>query len=144
MTDTLHIVCPSCAAVNRLPRAKLGARGKCGQCRAALFPGRPIALSHALFGKHVESNGIPVLVDFWAAWCAPCKMMEPVFEQAAMQLEPYVRLARVNTEEEHDLALQHSIRSIPTLILFAQGRESARISGAMDLHSLLAWTREHL
>ena len=144
MSEALHIVCPHCDAVNRIPADKLDARPKCGKCHQPLFTGAPLALDTARFQRHLERNDIPLLVDFWAEWCGPCKMMAPVFEQAAGQLEPRVRLVKVDTDREQALASSLGIRGIPTLILFRGGREVARTSGATNLQGLLAWVRQHL
>ncbi len=117
---------------------------KCGKCHQPLFTGRPITGNQACFSHHLTRNNIPLLVDFWADWCGPCKMMAPFFQQAAGELEPEVRLIKINTQEEPNLASVYGIRSIPTLVLFKGGTEAARVSGAMDLRGLLAWTRQIL
>ncbi|OZA29152.1 MAG: thiol reductase thioredoxin [Hydrogenophilales bacterium 17-61-9] len=139
MSDSRHIVCPHCHAVNRVPAARLAQNPKCGQCHQPLFSGHPVALTEATFARHIQRSDIPVLVDFWAPWCGPCKMMAPQFEQAARMLEPRVRLAKVDTEAEQQLGAQFGIRSIPTLALFSGGREIARQPGAMGAQEIVHW-----
>lgn len=141
MADPLHIVCPHCDAVNRLAQERLSDRPVCGKCSRELFMAKPLDATGARFAKHIERNDIPVLVDFWAAWCGPCKMMAPAFHQAAQRLEPSVRLLKVNTENAQDLAARFNIRSIPTLALFYRGREVARQAGAMDVGGIVAWAQ---
>jgi thioredoxin 2 len=143
MNDAMHIVCPHCEAVNRLPSERLGAAPTCGKCHQPLFAGKPVDVNEARFQKHLARNDIPVLVDFWAPWCGPCKMMAPQFAQAATRLEPRTRLLKVDTEAEQALGARHNIRSIPTLALFIGGREVARQAGAMNSDGIVQWTHGH-
>ncbi|MET0106605.1 MAG: thioredoxin TrxC [Sedimenticola sp.] len=144
MSESMHIVCPHCDGINRVPQDRLDAGPKCGKCSTPLFNGQPLALSEQRFARHILKSELPVLVDFWAPWCGPCKMMAPAFEEAALRLEPNLRLVKVNTEENQAIAAQFGIRSIPTLALFRQGREVARVSGAMDAGGLVSWVRQNL
>lgn len=137
----LHIVCPHCHAVNRIPAARLADGGNCGKCKGKLFIGEPVELDPSSFDTHVTRSDLPLVVDFWAPWCGPCRSMAPAFAQAARTLEPHYRLAKVNTEEQQGLAARFGIRSIPTLAIFKGGREIARQSGAMDAAGLTAWIR---
>ena len=139
MDTSLQVVCPHCDAINRVPAARLGEGPRCGTCRAALFEAKPVALSEARFRRHLRHSGIPLLVDFWASWCGPCRAMAPAFEAAAQSLEPRMRLVKVSTEEAPGLAAELAISSIPTLALFAGGREVARQAGALPARGIIAW-----
>ncbi|MBU0681764.1 MAG: thioredoxin TrxC [Proteobacteria bacterium] len=143
MNTSLHLVCPACSTRNRIPASRLTDGPKCGKCSQPLFNGTPVNLTKPLFNRHINGNDIPVLVDFWAPWCGPCKMMGPAFHQAASLLEPNMRLIKVNTEEEQALGSQFGIQSIPTLMLFRRGKEIARQPGAMGAEQIVQWARQH-
>ena len=145
MSESLHVVCPHCQTTNRVRADQLGSGPDCGQCKKPLFDGHPATLDEAAFDKHLSRNQIPVLVDFWAPWCGPCKMMAPAYEQAAAQLQPQFRVAKVNTEDAPNLGARLNIRSIPTLALFVGGREVARQPGAMtNPADIVRWARSNL
>jgi thioredoxin 2 len=144
MNDTVHVVCPHCFAVNRVPTDRLHQGPNCGKCHQPLFPGHPVELDEARFDAYLTKNDLPVLVDFWAPWCGPCRMMAPAFAHAASQLAPRVLLAKLNTDEAQETAARYGIRSIPTMILFHQGREVARHSGAVGTAEIVRWVQSQL
>jgi thioredoxin 2 len=141
--SSVLVPCPHCASLNRVPRDKLGEGPACGRCHLALFTGKPLTLDEEGFERHVARGELPVLVDFWAPWCGPCRSMAPHFAAAAAQLEPQMRLAKVDTDEVPALGERYNIRSIPTMILFRGGREVARQSGAMASGQIAQWVRQH-
>lgn len=140
----LHVVCPHCHTTNRIQGDDLGKGPDCGSCHQALFTGHPANLSATEFERHITRSQLPVLVDFWAPWCGPCRMMAPAFEQAAAQLEPRVQVVKVNTDEAQGVGARLNIRSIPTLALFVGGREVARQAGAMGAQDIVRWTQSQL
>jgi thioredoxin 2 len=142
--ESLHIVCPNCEAVNRLPRAKLAQHPNCGKCHQPLFSGKPVELTNTNFSSMINHTDIPIVVDFWAPWCGPCKMMAPIFEHAAATIEPRARLAKLNTEVTQEVASKYGIRSIPTLIIFLRGKEVIRQAGALDKNNLIRFIEENL
>jgi len=139
VSDVLQIACPQCLAANRVPAARLAEDPKCGKCGAALLDGAPVELREDQFESFVQRTQLPVLADFWAPWCGPCRAMAPQFERAARDLKDRVRLVKVNTEQAQGLAARYGIRAIPTLVLFKDGAEVKRTSGAMDAGALARW-----
>jgi thioredoxin 2 len=137
--STTNISCPECTSTNRVPSDRLGDKPKCAKCKKALFQGKPIELTSANVATVLNHNEIPVLVDCWAPWCGPCRSFAPIFEKAAQELEPNLRFAKLNTEDQQRVAGRWQIRSIPTLILFKAGKEVTRSSGAMSLSQLKQW-----
>ena len=139
MSALTQVACPACLTANRVPSERLGDDPKCGKCGAPLLEGAPVELEEAAFDDFVAKSGIPVLADFWAPWCGPCRAMAPHFERAAESLKGRVRLVKVNTEQAPRLAMRMRIRAIPTLVLYRNGEEVKRASGALDAGELVRW-----
>ena len=144
MSDAVQIVCPSCGAVNRVKADKPTEKAKCGVCHAPLFTGHPVEAKGTMFDKQIARSSVPVVVDVWAPWCGPCRMMAPAFEQATRDLEPRVRFLKLNSDDEQAVAGRLGIRGIPTLLLYRGGREIARQSGAMTAGQITGWINQNL
>lgn len=144
MSDKIKLVCPDCATVNQFSTERLSDKPKCAQCKNHLMQGAPVVVNNASLSKHIQHSGAPVLVDFWAPWCGPCKSFAPVFVSFARKAEPQIRLLKLDTEANQDAAAKYGIRSIPTLALFKHGKEIARMSGAMNEAQLQQWVNQQL
>ena len=137
------VACPNCNSLNRLPADKTALDGRCGKCKQVLFTQQPLVLTSVNFAAHANKAELPLVVDFWASWCGPCKNFAPVFNQAAQQLEPNFRFGKINTEQQQQLAAQFNIRSIPTIMLFKQGKVLAQQAGAMSGQAFYQWLSQY-
>lgn len=144
MSDKVQVVCSQCSAVNRIPSVRLGDSPRCGKCKQALYAGHPVELTDNTFAKFISKSDLPVVVDFWAEWCGPCKMMAPAFAEASAQLEPNFILAKLNTEVAQQTSAQFGIRSIPSVLMFKGGKEVARQAGAMNAQQIIQWVKTNL
>jgi thioredoxin 2 len=144
MTNATTLVCPHCAALNRVPAERSALQAKCDGCHTALFDGQPVAVDEARFERHLQHDGIPILLDVWAPWCGPCRSMAPMFQRAAGVLEPKVRLLKLNSDESPRISAQLGVRGIPALYLFRNGRTLAQTAGARDTNAIVGWVHAHL
>ena len=142
MAEPLHVVCPHCDSTNRMPADRLGRGAKCGRCHRALFEGEPVALDQARFAKHVAASDLPLVVDFWASWCGPCRAMAPIFARAAAELEPNARFIKVDVDANPGLAAQYGVQSIPALFVYQGGKVAARQAGVTDAATLRSWVQK--
>lgn len=144
MPDQKHIVCPHCAKTNRVVADKDMSEAKCGSCSKALFDGHPADVDGKAFERQIAKSDVPVLIDVWAPWCGPCRAMAPAYEQAAQQLEPDVRVIKLNSDSEQQISARLGIRGIPTMLLMHKGKEIARVSGAMQATQIVSWVKQQL
>jgi len=141
---SINVVCPHCLKVNRIPRKESYTKANCGNCKQSLLDAKSVEVDAAKFGTFIANSDIPVVVDFWAPWCGPCRMMAPAFEEAARSLPLKAQFLKVNTETNPQLGGQYGIRSIPTMVLFKGGREVDRVSGALSADQIRQWVLRHM
>lgn len=144
MSEPIQLICPACSAINRVPAQKLGAGPLCGKCRQSLLSGQPLAVNDQNFRRHIDNAGLPVVVDFWATWCGPCQQFAPVFSEVAGQFREQASFLKLDTEANPNTARQFQIRSIPTLMVFHQGKEIARLAGAFPKGQFVQWLHQQL
>ena len=139
----IQVVCPNCLKVNRLPKKDSYSKANCGNCKQSLLNNQPVEVDVSQFLHFLNNSSLPIVVDFWAPWCGPCRMMAPAFAQAAQNMPLKAQFLKVNTEQNQQLAAQYGIRSIPTMILFKDGREVDRVSGALSSEQIMQWVSQH-
>ncbi len=139
----INVVCPNCLKTNRLPKKDSYSKANCGNCKYSLLDNHPVEVDASQMAHFLNNSSLPIVVDFWAPWCGPCRMMAPAFEQAAENMPLKAQFLKVNTEQNQHLGAKYGIRSIPTMILFKDGKEIDRVSGALSAPQIMQWISQH-